>query len=77
MKTDLKGLKIAIDLKRWYRSREANEQIFRFTPARMGIRAILMYSSPQHRVVMGVREILSEWIAFRFNCVRRRVFITT
>ncbi|MBQ8514395.1 MAG: topoisomerase IV [Ruminococcus sp.] len=72
--TDLGGLKIAIDLKRGADPEKVMQKLFKLTPLMDSYSCnfnILINGTPR---VMGVREILSEWIAFREECVKRRVF---
>lgn len=71
--TDLNGLKIAIDLKRGTDPEKLMNKLFKLTPLQDSFACnfnILINGSPR---VMGVREILNEWINFRENCVRRRL----
>ena len=72
--TDLKGLKITIDLKRGTDVDKLMKKLFKLTPLQDSFSCnfnILIASSPR---VMGVKEIISEWVAFREECVRRRVY---
>ena len=72
--TDLKGLKITIDLKRGTDVERLMKKLFKLTPLQDSFSCnfnILIASSPR---VMGVKEIISEWVAFREECVRRRVY---
>ncbi|PWM38618.1 MAG: topoisomerase IV, partial [Clostridiales bacterium] len=72
--TDLKGLKLAIDLKRGVDPDKLMQKLFRFTPLEDSFSCnfnVLIAGAPR---VMGVREILNEWIAFRLECLRRRVY---
>ncbi len=72
--TDLNGLKITIDLKRGTDPEKLMQKLFRMTPLEDSFSCnfnILIAGSPR---VLGVREILEEWVAFRAECVRRRVF---
>ena len=72
--TDLKGLKITIDLKRGTDVEKLMKKLFKLTPLQDSFACnfnILIASSPR---VMGVKEIISEWVAFREECVRRRVY---
>ena len=72
--TDLQGLKLTMDLKRGADPEKLMARLFRSTPLQDGFSAnfnVLIGSSPR---VMGIRELLTEWIAFRTECVRRRVF---
>ena len=70
--TGLAGLKITIDLKRGTDPERLMAKLFRMTPLEDGFSCnfnILVNGAPR---VMGVREILAEWTAFRMKCVRRR-----
>ncbi len=72
--TDLGGLKIAIDLKRGADPEKVMQKLYKLTPLMDSYSCnfnILIGGTPK---VMGVREILIEWIAFREECVRRRVY---
>lgn len=72
--TDLNGLKITIDLKRGADPEKLMKKIMRMTPLEDSFSCnfnILIAGSPR---VMGVKEIISEWVAFREECVRRRVY---
>ena len=72
--TDLKGLKITIDLKRGADHEKLMKKICRMTPLEDSFSCnfnILIAGSP---MVLGVKEIISEWVAFREECVRRRVY---
>ena len=72
--TDLGGLKIAIDLKRRVEPDKLMAKLYRMTPLQDNFSCnfnVLIAGSPR---VMGVRELLQEWTAFRRECVRRRVY---
>ncbi|MCI5754528.1 MAG: DNA topoisomerase (ATP-hydrolyzing) subunit A [Clostridiales bacterium] len=72
--TDLSGLKLAIDLKRGTDPDRLMQKLFRSTPLQDSYGCnfnILISGYPR---VMGVREILTEWTAWREECIRRRVF---
>jgi len=72
--TDLSGLKLTLDLKRNIDPEKLMQKLFRMTALQDNFGCnfnILISGYPR---VMGVREILSEWIAFRTGCVKRRVF---
>ena len=72
--TDLTGLKLAIDLKRGTDPDKLMAKLFRLTPLQDSQSCnfnILIAGMPR---VMGVREILEEWTAWRSDCVRRRVY---
>lgn len=72
--TDLGGLKLAIDVKRGADPDKLMQKLMRLTPLQDNFSCnfnILIAGNPK---VMGVREILSEWTAWRMECVRRRVY---
>ncbi len=72
--TDLSGLKLAIDLKRGTDPEKLMAKLFKLTPLLDSFSCnfnILIAGNPR---VMGVGEILDEWIAWRQECIRRRVF---
>lgn len=72
--TDLSGLKLTLDLKRGQDPDKLMQKLFRMTPLQDNFSCnfnILIGGYPR---VMGIKEILNEWIAFRTECVRRRVF---
>ena len=72
--TDLKGLKITIDLKRGIDYEKLMQKLFKMTPLQDSFSCnfnILVGGAPK---VMGVKEILTEWTAFRVDCVKRRTF---
>lgn len=72
--TDLNGLKLTLDLKRGQDPDRLMQKLFRMTPLQENFSCnfnILIAGYPR---VMGVREILQEWIAFRSGCVKRRVY---
>ena len=72
--TDLTGLKLAIDLKRGTDPDKLMSKLFRMTPLMDSQSCnfnILIAGMPR---VMGVREILEEWTAWRADSVRRRVY---
>lgn len=72
--TDINGLKLAIDIKKSVDPDKLMKKLFRMTPLQDSYSCnfnILIAGSPK---VMGVGEILTEWIAFRKECVKRRVY---
>ena len=72
--TDLNGLKLTIDLKRGTDPDKLMQKLFRMTPLQDSFGCnfnILIAGMPR---VMGVREILTEWTAWRAGCIRRRVY---
>ena len=71
--TDLKGLKITIDLKRGVDPDRLMQKLFKMTTLMDAYSCnfnILVNGSPR---VLGVKAILSEWLAWRENCIHRRV----
>ena len=71
--TDLKGLKITIDLKRGADPEKLMNRLFALTPLEDSFGCnfnVLIGGVPR---VLGVRALLEEWTAFRLECVRRRV----
>lgn len=71
--TDKTGLKITIELKRGTDPEKLMHRLFRLTPLQDSFSCnfnILIGGSPE---VLGVRGILQEWLAFRCECIRRRV----
>ena len=72
--TDLGGLKLTIDLKRGVDPEKLMQKLFRLTPLQDSFPCnfnILIAGMPR---VMGVGEILTEWTAWRTDCVKRRIF---
>ena len=72
--TDLGGLKLTIDLKRGVEPEKLMQKLFRLTPLQDSFPCnfnILIAGMPR---VMGVAEVLTEWIAWRTDCVKRRIF---
>lgn len=71
--TDLKGLKITIDLKRGTDPDKLMQRLYKLTPLEDTFSCnfnVLINGKPG---VRGVRELLNEWIRFRLNCITRRV----
>ena len=72
--TDLNGLKLAVDLKRGVDPDKLMAKLFKSTTLQDAISCnfnVLIGGMPR---VMGVRELLEEWCAWRTECVRRRVY---
>ncbi len=72
--TDLGGLKLTIDLKRGTDPDKLMQKLFKLTTLQDSFACnfnILIAGYPR---VMGVREILTEWTAWRTECVKRRVY---
>ncbi len=71
--TDKKGLKLTIDLKRGTDPEKLMAKLFRMTPLQDSFGCnfnILVEGSP---MVLGVNDILCEWLRFRRSCVLRAV----
>lgn len=71
--TDLDGLKIAIDLKRGVDPDALMKKLYKLTPLQDSFSAnfnILVNGYPK---VLGVTDIIKEWIKFRIGCVKRRI----
>ena len=72
--TDLSGLRLAIDLKRGVDPEKLMQKLFKLTTLQDAFPCnfnILVAGNPR---VMGVREILDEWTAWRMESVHRRVY---
>ena len=72
--SDLNGLKIAIDIKKGTDPDQLMKRLYKLTPLQDTYSCnfnILVGGYPK---VMGVYEILTEWTAFRKDCVKRRVY---
>ena len=72
--TDLSGLKLAIDLKRGTDPDKLMAKLYRLTPLEDAFACnfnVLIGGSPK---VLGVRQILEEWTAWRTESVKRRVY---
>ena len=72
--TDLNGLKLTLDLKRGVDPEKLMAKLYKTTPLEDSFSCnfnVLVSGQPR---VMGVREILQEWTAFRMECVRRRTY---
>ena len=71
--TDLKGLKIAIDLKRGVDPDALMLKLYKMTPLQDSFGCnfnLIVNNEPD---VYGVGGIIHEWSKFRINCVRRRL----
>ena len=72
--TDLSGLKLTIDLKRGTDPDKLMAKLYKATPLEDSFACnfnVLIAGSPQ---VLGVRQILEEWTAWRTESVRRRIY---
>ena len=72
--TGLDGLKITIDLKRGTDPDKLMQKLYKLTTLEDSFACnfnVLIGGTPR---VLGVRELLEEWTAFRVECVRRRTY---
>ena len=71
--TDKSGLKITLELKRGTDADKLMSRLYKLTPLEDSFSCnfnVLIDSEP---MVLGVRDILLKWIAFRTECIRRRL----
>ena len=74
--TDLKGLRITLDLKRGVDPDALMTKLYKMTPLEDSFACnfnVLIKGYPR---VLGVKDILLEWIDFRLECIRRRTQYT-
>lgn len=72
--SDKEGLKLAIELKRGTDPEKLMQKLFKLTPLMDSYSCnfnVLIGGNP---MVLGVRDLLNEWTAWRAECVKRRVF---
>ncbi len=70
---DLNGFKLTLDLRRGVDPDKLMAKLFRLTPLEDSFKCnfnVLINSVPR---TMGICEILTEWIAFRLDCLRREL----
>ncbi|MBR1779452.1 MAG: topoisomerase IV [Clostridia bacterium] len=70
--TGIDGLKITIDLKRGVAPEKLMQKLFKMTPLEDSFSCnfnVLIKGTPK---VLGIKDLLHEWIAFRTECIRRR-----
>ena len=71
--TDLKGLKITIDIKKSAKPDLLMTKLYKLTPLEDSFSCnmnVLIGTTP---MVLGVREILMHWTEFRMNCIKRKL----
>lgn len=71
--SDRNGLKITLDLKKGTNPEKLMEKLYKLTPLQDSFGCnfnILVEGSP---MVLGVGDILSEWLRFRKSCIKRAV----
>lgn len=71
--TDLSGLRIAIDLKRGVDPEQLMAKLFRSTTLQDSFSCNFNVLVDGYPRVMGVRQILHEWVAWRIESTRRRM----
>ncbi len=71
--TDLSGLRIAIDLKRGVDPEQLMAKLFRSTTLQDSFSCNFNVLIDGYPRVMGVRQILHEWVAWRIESTRRRM----
>ena len=71
--TDLSGLKITIDLKRGVEPDKFMAKLYKSTPLQDSFSCNFNVLIKGRPMVLGVRDILLEWVDFRLECIRRRV----
>lgn len=72
--TGINGLKITIDIKRGVDPEKLMQKLFKYTPLEDSFACnfnVLIAGVPK---VLGVRDLLNEWIAFRIECIKRRTY---
>ena len=70
--TDLKGLKITLDIKKNTEPDILMEKLFRFTTLEDSFSCnfnILINGRPK---VLGIKDVLKEWVIFRIECIKRQ-----
>ena len=70
--TDLDGLKITLDIRKNADPDGLMNRLYKFTPLEDNFSCnfnILIHGRPR---VMGVKEILQEWLDFRISCIKRQ-----
>ncbi len=72
--TGIDGLKITIDLKRATNADKLMSKLYKMTPLEDSFSCnfnVLIGGTP---MVLGVKDMLNEWCAFRIECVKRRTY---
>jgi len=71
--TDLKGLKITIDFKRSANPDQIMQRLFTLTTLQDSFSCNFNFLVDGRPRVMGIREILEAWTAFRMGCIKRQL----
>ena len=74
--TDLKGLRITLDLKRGVDPDAFMTKLYKLTPLEDVFSCNFNVLIKGYPKVLGVKDILKEWIEFRVECIRRRTQFT-
>ena len=72
--SDKEGLRLAIELKRGVEPEKLMQKLFKLTPLMDSYSCnfnVLIGGNP---MVLGVRDLLNEWTAWRSECVKRHIF---
>lgn len=72
--TDITGLRISIDIKRGTDPEKLMQKLMKLTSLEDTFSCNFNVLIAGRPMVLGVRALLEEWVAFRSECVRRRVF---
>ncbi len=70
--TDINGLKIGIDVKKGVDPDKLMQKLYKLTPLQDSYSCNFYILVGGYPKIMGVYDILNEWISFRMECVRRR-----
>ena len=71
--TDLKGLKIAIDIKRAANPDQVMQRLYTLTTLQDSFSCNFNFLVNGRPRVMGIAEILEEWTIFRTGCIKRQL----
>ena len=71
--TDLSGLRITIDLKRGIAPDKFMAKLYKTTPLQDSFNCNFNVLIKGRPMVLGVKRILTEWVDFRLECIRRRI----
>ncbi len=72
--SDKNGMRIAIEMKRGTDPEKLMAKLFKMTPLEDSFGCnfnVLIAGTPQ---VLGVRQLIEEWVAFRTECIKRRTY---
>ena len=71
--TDLNGLKVTIDIKRGTDPDKLMAKLFKMTPLQDSFGCNFNIHVEGSPMVLGVRDIICEWLRFRKNCIKRSI----